>query len=369
MGRRALAAWLAALLVGAAAWVVGGAVRDRDPGGYPQRIGFERPSQPLPQRPGVLAATFVDNDFGNARGLGVTAGGDLYELPGDTALSSDGSLLLAQSWTWDGWFEVHDLVTGETWRVDDLPRRLRVGAGVHWSPDGARVLIDSTAHPRHDEGPSVVELDSGETTPLAEGTPAGFLSPSEVVTVTVGDDLAVTTTHLGTGRSTARPLVATGGWTGDPANRPAASLSPDGRSLLLVEPGRDAVARLFSLADGREVWSAEVDDWDGCAPSWRGHDPVLPVRFEPGGGPRGWAGAEQLTGDGATSLVAVHPRLQSRCLVLTSAALEAGPRWALFGTSTALVTWYAGPALLAGAVVIGVVLLVRRRRRRPGRTA
>ncbi|GAA1479292.1 hypothetical protein GCM10009623_37380 [Nocardioides aestuarii] len=355
---------LAVLLLGGVASALVGVLRDRDPSGYPQRIGFERPSDPLPARPGVLAATFVDNDFGNARGLGVTASGDLFELPGDTALSPDGAVLLVQSWEWNGRFEVRDLVTGSITRVADLSRRLRIGPGVDWSPDNTLVLIDSTTHPRHDEGPSVVELDTGETTPLAEGTPAGFLSPTEVVTVTVGDALAVTTTDLDTGSSTAQPLVATDGWTGDPVNRPAASLSPDGRLLLLVEPGRDAVARLFSLADGREVWSVDVDNWDGCAPSWRGHDPVLPVRFEPGGGPQGWAGAEQLTADDAISLVAVHPRLQSRCLVLTSGALEAGPRWALFGTSTGLLTWYAGPAVVAAALALGVVALVVRRRRR-----
>ena len=38
--------------------------------GYPQRIGFERPSPQLPDRPGPLAATMFDNDFGERRELG-----------------------------------------------------------------------------------------------------------------------------------------------------------------------------------------------------------------------------------------------------------------------------------------------------------
>ena len=63
--------------------------------GYPQRIDFERPSPALPDRPGPLAATLYDNDFGNGRELGVTSRGRLWELPhGINVLSPDGRKLL-----------------------------------------------------------------------------------------------------------------------------------------------------------------------------------------------------------------------------------------------------------------------------------
>ena len=48
--------------------------------GYPQRIGFDRPSPDLPDRPGALAATLYDNAFGTGRPLGVTSRGGLWEL-------------------------------------------------------------------------------------------------------------------------------------------------------------------------------------------------------------------------------------------------------------------------------------------------
>jgi hypothetical protein len=370
MGGRFIGWCVTLLLLGGAAYVAQGALRDPDVGGYPQRIGFERPSDPLPARPGLLAGTLVDNDFGTGRTLAVTPTGRLYELPdGEPALSPSGTVLLTRHWDHDSPLEVYDLSSGESRAIGDLPRRTELG-GVRWSPDEQRVLLAASPIPSREGGPVVVDLASEEVVVLPSGSPAGFLTDAEAVTVEVEATPVATLTDVGSGESHELPLRLDTPWTGDPDRPPVASVSPDGETLMLVEEGGDGsqvTVRLFSLADGHELAPRPLPGWDGCAPSWRGDDPVLPVRFEPGGGPRGWAGARQLSADGATSLVAVHPRLQSRCLVLAADALEAGPRWALLGTSTALVTWYAARVLLV-VVAAGLVVLVVRglRRRRPG---
>jgi hypothetical protein len=373
MGRRLVGWCVGLLLVGGAAYVAQGVLRDPDVGGYPQRIGFERPSDPLPARPGLLAGTLVDNDFGTGRTLAVTPTGRLYELPdGEPALSPSGTVLLTRHWDRHSPLEVYDLSSGESWAIGDLPRRTELG-GVRWSTDEQHVLLAAAPLPSRDGGPVVVDLTTEEVTVLPSGSPAGFRAPDQAVTVAVADDgMVATTTDLATGASDTLALRLATAWTGDPDATATASVSPDGERLLLLESsrGHDGV-RVFSLGDGRELDAWTFRGWDGCAPTWQGDDPVVPVRFEPGGGPRGWAGAQRLTDDGATSLVAVHPRLQSRCLLLSADALEAGPRWALLGTSTALVTWYAGPALLAGAVLALLVsaLLWHRRVRSRGRPA
>lgn len=350
-----------------------GMATDPETGGYPQRIGFERPSDRLPDRPGPLAATLYDNDFGNGRNLGVTASGRLWELPSRTnLLSPSGNLLLSLPKDPARQVAVHDLVAGERWVHQDLPGPWSPAS---WSDDETVVLGELTRTHARRVQPAVLDIWSGVVSGIARGVPAGFRSPTEPVTVhTVGDasapgGIVATTTDLDTGAISRLSLQLTRPWRGDPDAGLRAAIAPDGQVMLIVEQpdgSSDATVRLFSLTDGTELAARTVPNWDGCSPTWRGHDPVLPTTTQPGGsGSTRWAGASLLTPDGATSLVAVHPRLQSSCLQLTPAALAAGPRWSLLGTSTAIWAWYPLPALVVvSPLALGLVLLVRVGRRR-----
>lgn len=154
-----------------------------------------------------------------------------------------------------------------------------------------------------------------------------------------------------------------GPWRGRSDAHPGASVSPDGRTLLLVEAGRvstpDVTVRRFSLDDGRELDAREVADWDSCDPTWSGADPVVPTRTDT-------AHSVPLGADGQRSLVAVHHRMQSSCLVLAADAVAAGPHPSFLGTRDALWTWYWRELLLllttALTAMVLAVLLARRRR-------
>lgn len=350
--------------------------------GYPQRIGFDRPSPRLPDRPGVLAGTVRDNDFGDARPLGVTSQGDLYELPhGPNVLSPDGRWLLTGPGDWsDSRIAVRDLVTGDVRVFDDLGQTIHgTGPGevsfkidsssaVHWAPDGHTVLA-RFGDGGHGLGllPRLLDVSTGELTDVGAGSPAGFLASGEAVTIRWEDEpsdgtLLVTTTDVTTGEASSRPLVLAGPWLGDPDARLEASVSPDGTVALLEATRGDVTLRLFA-PDGTELSPRGVRDWDGCPPVWLGDDPVVPTATRGYGGSLA-AGAELVTAGGSRSLVAVHHRMQSSCLQLTADALRAGPHLALFGSSTALWTWYWWQLLLAALVALLVLALVVRRFRR-----
>ncbi len=357
--------------------------------GYPQRIGFDRPSPQLPERPGPLAATLRDNDFGNMRPLGVTSQGDVYELPyGPNVLSPDGTLLLTGPGDWaDSRIAVRDLVTGDVRVFDDLGQtihgtepgevrwKIDTNSAVHWSPDGHTVLA------RFGDGghglrllPRLLDVSSGELTAVGAGAPAGFLASGEAVTVRWEDEpsdgtILVTTTDVATGEASSRSLDLDGPWVGDPDMRLEASVSPDG-TLALLEGTRDDVTVRLLAPDGTELAPRSVRNWDGCPPAWLGEDPVVPTATRGYGGSLA-AGAELATPGGSRSLVAVHHRMQSSCLQLAADALRGGPDLALFGSSTALWTWYWWQLLVVAALgLLMLALLVRRVRRtrsRPGR--
>ena len=334
--------------------------------GFPQRIDFERPSPKLPDRPGPLAATMDDNDFGNRRPLGVTSAGALWELgPGVNSLSPDGRLLLTrQSRGRASGLVVHDLTTGNRLVFDNIgdpsdsrDRRdyryvLDSNAPVHWSPDGSAILTKLDARPREIRArSSVVDVASGQVTAVPGDEPAGFRSLREVVTVSkeggrdAVEGIVVTMTDLETGGTKTLPLRLDGPWIGPPGWWLSPSVSPGRSTLLLVEASGtgqrpDATLRLFSLADGGELPPRTVGDWDRCEASWLGQDPVIPTK-------PAQASSELVTADESRSLVAVHHRMQSSCLQITPAALSAGPNTALFGTSTAIWTWYWWQLLLA----------------------
>ena len=396
--------------LGAAALVVSGVIVVSAPGrdggatagvgqridGYPQRISFDRPSPQLPERPGPLAATLFDNDFGSSRFLGVTSRGDLYELPvGANVLSSDGRLLLTGAGDWlDSRLAVHDLSTGDVRVFDDIgqslvtsgtrsvPYRLASTKAVYWSPDGTTVLgAFGGGGKRSGWHSRLLDVSSGELTDVGTGAPAGFLASGEAITVSLRGEgvpdgrIVVTTTDAVTGETSDVALQLAGPWRADPRAHMGASVSPEG-TLLLVEAaeGRRSTAslRLFSLADGTELEPRSVRDWDGCPPAWLDGDPVVPTATA---GFRGSlaASAEHVTSDGSQPLVAVHHRMQSSCLQLTAAALEAGPHRALFGTRTALWTWYWWQLLVAASLAAFVVAMVvsrvmRVRRVRGGRS-
>lgn len=354
--------------------------------GYPQRIGFERPSPQLPVRPGPLAATLYDNDFGNGRTLAVSSRGDLWELPyGVNALSPDGRFLLTSDRRRPAQLVVHDLVAGERVVLDGFgqnlgrphPRRfthvIHPAGSVRWAPDGSRVLAEFADPPRGFKFEEMVlDLGTGDLLDVANGQSAGFRSPTQAVTVRkVGDDsatggIAVSTTTLPGGTTQELTLDLRAPWNGDPDSPLVPSVSPDGSTLLLVEVAdgqKDATLRLFSLDDGSELDPRNVDDWDGCSPTWLGDDPVISTRDQPRG--TSIAGSELVTADDSRPLVAVHYRLQSRCLQLTPAALSAGAHEALFGTWTNWWTWYWWQLLLAVSVLLLVLGAILWRRQRP----
>ena len=380
-----IAAAVAGSAVALTAWH--GATSDPEVGGYPQRIGFERPSAQLPDRPGPLAATMYDNDFGNGRDLGVTSTGHLWELPrGTHLLSPSGRVLLTQPIDGEHQLAGHDLVSGDRWLLSGTPRwSSEQQTRTHWSPDETAVLgsfaRDRRPGRRHT---GVLDLVSGTVTWLGSGEPAGFRSSTQPVTVHklggpgAAGGIVATTTDLDTGANRDLSLRLVDAWLGDPDSALVATISPDGQTIGLVEGPRDRSAstrvRMFSMSDGAEGPARRVVDWDGCSPTWLDRDPVLPTTSQPGGpGSTRAAGAALLTDGGSTSLVAVHPRLQSTCLQLAVDALAAGPRWALFGTSTAVWAWYPLPALTAATLMLAGLLtlyglVATRRRNRAGRT-
>ena len=347
--------------------------------GYPQRISFERPSPALPDRPGALAATMYDNDFGNRRELGVTSRGRLWELPhGINVLSPDGRLLLTTpSGEAPSRLTVRDLSTGDVRAFDDIGSTIDVterraftyvldpNGPAYWSPDSSRVLAPFSvrAH-RGRYHPMVLDVGSGVLTEVSGGVPAGFTSPSEAVTLTVGredDDgeIVVATTDLVTGQTRTMPLTLTTPWSGAANSRLVAGVSPDAATLLLVQIAEhqfpDATLRRFSLVDGSELTPRSIRGWDGCPPVWLGDDPVLPTKSPQ-------AGSELVSAAGSRPLVAVHHRLQSSCLQLTAAALEAGPHRALLGTWTSVWTWYWWQLLVAASLALLVAALLVWRR-------
>jgi len=383
--RRLVVLALAGALAGSLP-VAGAAAHERSGvDGYPQRIGYQRSPAPLPDRPGPLAATFYDNDFGNGFDVGVTSHGHLWKLPsGPNLLSPDGTLLLErQAKEHHARLMVHHLsdgtrrVFGNIFYADashDRTARYTLSdrAPVRWAPEGSSVLASVGEHPHPSRlRPMVLDLASGALTAVGAGVPAGFRSATESVTVRklggarAPGGIVATTTDLGTGASKDVPLRLDHPWRGRPDAPLAASVSPDGATLLLVEVPRGAfphaTLRLFSLADGREQPTRHLSplDRDDCPAGWLGDDPVLPTKAQ--GSP---AGSVLVTADSARPLVAVHPRLQSFCVQWAGDALAAGPRWTLFGTWPYLWTWYWWELLLAAGVpVVGLVLLWRGRRR------
>lgn len=274
--------------------------------GYPQRVGFDRPSPKLPDRPGPLAATMNDNNFGGGRELGVTSRGRLWELPiGINVLSPDGRVLLSgESSGFSSRLSVHDLSTGQRRVFDDVGETYDASerrrfhylidqqAAIYWAQDASAVLARFGEAPRPSHPtPRILDVASGVVTELDGTDPAGFRSPSEAVTVTKvgGKDasggIVATTTDLRTGEAQDLPLRLDGPWRGDPDSELNASVSPDGSRLLLIEaPGyREATLRLFSLTDGSEFAARQIDNWDSCSPAWLGNDPVVPTKSRAAG--------------------------------------------------------------------------------------
>lgn len=350
-----------------------------DDGGYPQRIGFERPSPPLPPRPGQLAATMHDNAFGSGRWVGLTANGEMYDLPpfGPNRLSPDGRLLLTAEGDWDdARLAVHDLTTGTVRTFDDVVQqasssdlakgelRLDTSRPVHWSPDGAHIIASFRGG--RSEHAYVLDVRSGERVDVGTGAAAGFLGTGEAVTVqATGEDqsgapLTATAADVATGTVRRTLLGLDGPWSGAARSGAGASVSPTGTLVLLEDAGGgDATVRLFALQDGRELPSRRVEGWDGCGVGWLDDDPVVPTSRGGALGSR-IASVERVGASGSRPLVAVHFRMQSSCLQPTTLALQAGPRPTPWGTSTALWTWYWRQLLLACIATLVLLALALR---------
>ena len=358
--------------------------------GYPQRIGFDRPSDRLPSRPGVLAATLYDNDFGNGRQLGVTSSGHLWELPlGTTALSPDGRLLLTVTETESGvgsHLQVRDLVGGtrkgfpditDSVERDDRAVRYHLNSygQIYWSPDSGKVVAEFGESPRrHAFRSRVLDVRTGTLESVGRGQPAGFRTPSKAVTVrkiggaSAAGGIVMTTSDLSTGHRSHVALRLTSPWVGDRDQNLTANLSPDGDTLLLIEIPKGTPEtgrlRLFSTSDGVEEAPRSIDHLDighNCPPEWLRGDPVLPAK-------RQAAGAVLVTATNTKPLVAVHYRMQSSCLHVVADALNAGPNRALFGTSTSWWTWYWKPFMVLSLLLLMSLAYWGWRRRYGART-
>jgi len=379
-------ALLVALVVGVALvvllWAQVGAARG-GPDGYPQRIGYEGSPAELPDRPGALAATVRNNNFGMSVDLAVSPEGRLWRLGGGPNVPSpDGSLLLRTEPTPRSRpLVVHDLGTGQRLRVDGVAdsRLLRFQLApdepVYWAADSTRALITVVEPPRLSRHrPMVLDARSGTLTAVRGGVPAGFRSADQPVTVHrvagggATGGIVATTTDLLSRRSQDLQLRLASPWLGDPDARLSASVSPDGTTLVLVQVPKgdypDAVLRLFSMKDGHELPSRSIENWDGhCRTAWLGDDPVLPTKSQ--GRP---AGSVLVAADDTRQLVAVHPRLQSFCVQWAGDALAEGPGWSLFGTRGGRWTWYWWLVLPVVAVPLAGVVLAWRRQRRARRS-
>ncbi|MGD9961457.1 hypothetical protein [Nocardioides sp.] len=387
--RRTRRIGIGAVCVGlvATAVVIGPRLSDQSPpiasdgaGGvhsYPQRIGSASWSDRVPDTPGPIAAMVTDNNFGNAFTILVSSSGRTWGAPYVSGtLSPDGTRLLTlpQSAGSDT-LTVRDLVTGElrTYGESGASDFRAVGhTGVTWSPDGASVLVSARSRGGK-AGPMVLDLASGRATVLDGAWGVGFANATQVITLRRpggrDHDLppVLTTTDLRTGASSDLTLDLDEPWGAEESSSIDASISPDGRLLLLLEDPRDGQnatsLRFFSTEDGTELDSRSVEDWDaGCPTAWIGDDPVVPLKRE--GSP---ARSMLVTAEGARSIVAVHPRNQSFCVQWAADALAGGPHWALFGTSSQLWTWYWWQLGLVVAIPLLLLGGYRWRRRRTPR--
>ena len=355
--------------------------------GYPERITHQWWTRALPDRPGPVAGLLQRSDGWDV----VAANGHLWNSPalrrfGDQypTLSRDGRFL-AYLGGGNGPLVIRDLVTGRVRHVAGVgcgcssqtfrattPLYMEGQSPAFWSPDDTW-LVFRGGNFASDQSPAVLVGPTGpaRAAPVTAGwAPAGWASNRQIVwtdrgqRTSEGRFVKVRTTDL-SGRvlSTVQVRLPT------PAEATFLSqstwtVSPDGGRLLFdsgdLDPDRNYVAT-YSLADGSLLTTRQIQEWEGaCFDGWAGTTPVVP-----GAAPPKHAAETVALSDPPQPLSVTDPRVGSDCVIWAVDALAGTPHGGLFGTSTAIWTWWWREGATAFAALVLVVLTgvtIRRRR-------
>ncbi|MEU8263125.1 hypothetical protein AB0C02_21140 [Micromonospora sp. NPDC048999] len=283
-----------------------------------------------------------------------------------------------------GPYVIHDLVTGTRTEITAVggrggpsittPYVVEEQSPSFWSPDG-RWLAQHGVQRDEPWGAVVLGVD-GSVTFVRNGEGdgykgflAGWVNTDELLWVKMsrsGDtpsvpDLVATVTGLDGQPRRTITLNRSSPWLGESfAGQWTATVSPDGRELLIVEQDDFAgIVRRFSLLDGHETAGpAAVPDLNmPCAAGWAGSTPAVPIYDD--------VATTAVLRDGEPrTLVAVEPEVGAKCFLWAADALSGKAHGGLLlGTSTAWWTWWLREAAAASLLVGGGGWAVRRWRR------
>lgn len=348
------------------------------PGGYPQRIGVNWSIGPAPSAAEQVAGLLLardDTQVGTSSiWYSVTPDGGLARLtePESSggrapAISPDGSTvayLLGNQMVIqrvDG--TMSRTVPAMTGQMSEPPSLdLPVGSDPpRWAADSQRVAIQGQTA---DGAASLWVFDvRGAERQVRLGSDAryrlvGWTDSDTVVVVTGAKDGSGPQSIVGidvSGASAARSTLAILG-TADLFSDSPLSVSPDGRWLEssaaavgVGETGRALVPLDGTVGTGDNSGGVTLNEVErhvavNCPVSWSPTGPVY-TQFAPDGRPYvgAWTSMEPL--------VAVDGAVQPQCLILSTAALDAGPRWTPFGTLDTWLVWNVRWVLLA--IVLG----------------
>ncbi|MEV4411149.1 hypothetical protein [Catellatospora sp. NPDC049609] len=367
--------------------------------GHPTRIEDPWLLDDLPDRPGPAAALLSVVGRDNAIGWRVVAASGHswrlsrhYSAGGDRpTLSPDGRYLAYR--TEKGWpYVIHDLVEGRRIVFRHQPAPGQDGTSylvsgespTYWSPDGTRLLVPAFSFEAQD-GVLVLDVDGTERFTPAPGEAGGSPNAAPWLSAGWADDrtpawvrlsrtqdragreVTVQLTDLAGARVRSLALRPATPWQGDFPEQWTATVSPDGRELLVLDDvsGGAVLARRFAMADGAELGTGvRVDGSPRCGTSWVGSTPAIAVAVP--NGSRGGASTALLEPAGPRRVVAVDPALDSRCLVWAADALAGEARRGLFGMDAWALTWR-WRELLVGALAMAVLAALARPAIRLGR--
>jgi hypothetical protein len=372
---------------------------DAGPGvdGYPQRIGHQWLIRGLPDRPGPVAAlaeTVTEHESWDEFDgwYAVSEHGHRWRLPaarggGDhhPTLSPDGRHLgyLASD---NGPYVIHNLITGKRTEFADVGSNLGaatsryIADGQHpsfWSTDRTRVLFGASPRVTPAGGALVLGVDGSLTqvsppAAMLGARPAGFVGDDAVAWFTRplerkdASPIPVTVTVTGLDGEVIRTVMLrpSAPWEGDFPGQWSATVSPDGREILVLTESTfgDGVVRRFSLTDGTETTPlVQVSDLNmPCGAGWARSAPTVPVANFTGDD----ATTSKITGSRGSLVTVIQPGVATRCLVWAADALTGQPHDGLLGTSTAWWTWWWREILLSLALAAFVTWLYVRWQRK-----
>jgi len=348
--------------------------------GHPEHVGRQWWVRGLPDRPGPVAALLQAVEHRETHDepdgwYAVSADGHRWRLPGDPdddvvpALSPDGRLLGTLLGA-DGPYVVHDLVTGERTRfedvgaqVDDTPvtrYRIALQHPSSWSPDGRWIAVQAepdvllldvatgTARSLPRIGPLVGFAGSDRVAWLVDERPAPTAegadgTPTEDAARLVLTDLSGRPVDDVRLRPTRGPLPFLGQWTGE--------VSSDGDVLTVAD---ESQVRRFSATDGAELADPvafPLASVCGAAFSATTGALVVPTTADDGS-----LVAQRVEGGTIRRQTVVDAGVGGRCLVWAGAALDAPGRRPRTLRSPVLLV-----AAVSGAALVGLLALRRRR--------